>query len=82
MEEKGSKPVPLSQDELTTLGKFLPTGTTILGGIRGTGSSLTINAEPCVLVFYGNDDHTIHKCKMCGSGDSYEISDDTVVGSW
>jgi hypothetical protein len=84
-EQAHQKAVPLSQDELTTIGRFLPTGSTVLGGVHLSNRSSeagTFHAEDCVIAIYALDDHTIHQCQVCGGGDHYEISGDTVVGSW
>ena len=85
MTDQADKPIPLSQDELTTIGKVLPAGSTILGGVRssnkGSGAS-TFHAGDCVLVFYCDDNHGIHRAEVCGGGTDYEIVSDEVVGSW
>jgi hypothetical protein len=83
MTAQADKPVPLSQDELATIAKFLPAGSTILGGIHASGGgSVAFTGGDCVTVIYADDNHGIRKCQVCGSGTDYEIKDDHQVGTW
>ena len=82
-----SKPVLLSQAQLTKLGAYLPAGATLIGGVvlskqRAASSSGTANIEDaeCVQVIYATDDGDIRIATICGSGSDFEISDDHSIG--
>lgn len=86
------KPTPLSPAELSTIATALPAGATILGGLKLSAERseyvastfpTEIDTGGCVIVFWGADDHTIHRTELCQvKADHYEIGSDTVVGTW
>jgi hypothetical protein len=74
---KSEKPVTLSQAELTTIGRLLPAGATLVGGVvlssdrkthLSASSGASVTGGNCVDVIYALDDHTIHSATICGSG--------------
>jgi hypothetical protein len=85
-----SKPVLLSQTQLTTLRPYLPAGATVIGGVvlssrakqRAASSSGTANIElaECTQVIYATDDGDIRSATICGSGSDFEITDDHSIG--
>jgi len=85
-----SKPIRLSETQLTTIGAYLPAGVTLVGGLvlssqakqRAAGSSGKFQLADCVGVIYGADDGTIHSATICGSGTDFEITGDHVIGHW
>jgi len=90
--EKGAdRPTIVAQSELSTIAALLPDGAAVLTAVhlsypanQGSESDSPANCVlgPCVLVIYAQDDHTIHKAEVCGSGTSYEICSDTVISHW
>jgi hypothetical protein len=90
-EQRTDRPTPVPESDLSAIAKLLPKGAHILlsvklayptaqGGASDAPSNCTTG--PCVLVIYDQDDHTIHRAEMCGSGTSYEICSDTTIGTW
>jgi hypothetical protein len=85
-----SKPVLLSQTQLTELGAYLPAEATLIGGVvlssrakqPAASSSGTANTEraECVQVIYATDDGDIRSAIICGSGSDFEITDDHSIG--
>lgn len=91
IEQRADRPVIVSQDELSSIAALLPDRAAILTAVhlsyptaKGGASDSPANCVlgPCVLVFYSQDDHTIHKAEFCGSGTSYEVCSDAVVSHW
>jgi hypothetical protein len=80
------RPTPVLPARLTTMAKFLPAGATTIGGLvlsYEKTNSLTERLQECVLVIYALDDHTIHESQMCQTGpNEYEITGDSVIGTW
>jgi hypothetical protein len=91
-EQHADRPTLVSQSELNTIAKLLPEGALVLTGVKlsyptaaqGGASDSPANCVlgPCVLVISAQDDHTIHKSEMCGSGTSFEVCSDTVISHW
>ena len=87
-----SKPTLMSQTQLTTFGAYLPAGATVIGGLvlssqakeraARAGKKVNFQLTDCVEVIYGTDNGEIHASTICGSGTSFEITGDHVIGHW
>ncbi len=76
----------LPLEHLTAIGKLLPSGAMIIGGVyaaAGTTHTDTLPPDMDVEVIYAADDHTIHTAQVHYVGPGhYEITSDVVTGSW
>lgn len=76
------RPVPATPSQLDNLRQFLPSGATVIGAIVSSTKQET-DFPDCFIVIYAGDDHTIHRAEMCQTGpQDYEITSDTVIGTW
>ncbi len=86
--QPAERPIPLSQTQLTTIGKFLPTGSTGIGGLvlsheKGEGEVRLQVVQP-VRHRHLRPGRSHDSCipDVSGRADQYDIIGDTVVDTW
>jgi len=82
--QPADQPILLSQEQLTALREFLPSGSIVLSGLHGSATPPTTDTPvSSVIVIYTKDDHTIHSVVMDEvKPGHYELHDDMVIGHW
>jgi hypothetical protein len=86
--DPAAKATLLPLEHLTAIGKLLPSGAMIIGGVYAAAGTAAFHADTLppnvdVEVIYAADDHTIHTAMVHYVGPGhYDITSDVVTGTW